>query len=156
MRIYFCGAIAAGRQNLPVYQYIVRRLTRQGHQVLTEHVADPDVLDRERALTPRRVYERDAEWMGAAEAVVAEVSMPSLGVGYEIACALMSGKPTLCLYRQGLEISKMITGNTSRSLTLAVWEDFPDLDRHIDSFLASVSAVPQACAARSEEACPRP
>jgi len=137
MRIYFCGAIAAGRENLPVYRHIVGRLKSIGHAVLTEHVAEPDVLERERALTPRRVFERDVEWMRDAECVIAEVSTPSLGVGYEIASALQATKPTLCLYRAGLEISKMITGNTSPALSLGTWTGLQDLDRRIDAFLAA-------------------
>jgi hypothetical protein len=135
MRIYFCGAIAAGRQNLPAYQHIVGRLKAQGHRVLTEHVADPDVLDQERRMTPRAVYERDAAWMQESEAVIAEISTPSLGVGYEIARALQMGKPTLCLYRDGLDVSKMITGNTSPCMSIATWRDAADLDRLIDAFL---------------------
>lgn len=139
MRIYFCGAIAAGRQNLPAYQHIVERLKNLGHRVLTEHVADPDVLASERTITPRRVFERDAAWMLESDVVIAEVSTPSLGVGYEIASALQMGKSTLCLYRRGLQISKIITGNTSPAMTLATWVELPELDRHIDAFLAGNS-----------------
>ena len=70
-----------------------------------------------------------------AEVVIAEVSTPSLGVGYEIASALKMGKPTLCLYREGQEVSKMITGNTSALISLAPWSDMPAIDRHVDAFL---------------------
>jgi hypothetical protein len=136
MRIYFCGSIAAGRKNLPAYQHIVGRLKGLGHHVLTEHVADPDVPDSESAIAPRRVFERDVAWMLESDVVIAEVSTPSLGVGYEIASALQMGKPTLCVYRHGLQISKMITGNTSPTMTLATWDELPDLDRHIETFLA--------------------
>ena len=44
-------------------------------------------------MTPRQVYERDMAWLAECEAVVAEVTTPSLGVGYEIAEALHLRKP---------------------------------------------------------------
>ena len=44
---------------------------------------------------------------------MAEVSSPSLGVGYEIGYAEALGKPILCLYRrqEGRRLSAMIGGN---------------------------------------------
>jgi hypothetical protein len=41
----------------------------------------------------------DMQWLEASTAVVAECTVPSLGVGYEIAMAHTRGKPILCLYR---------------------------------------------------------
>ncbi len=50
---------------------------------------------------PGDVYERDTAWIRACDALVAEVSTPSHGVGYEVAYALSLGKPVLCVYRTG-------------------------------------------------------
>ncbi len=141
VRIYFCGAISAGRAALPTYQHIVNLLKRLGHSVLTEHVARPDVADIERHLTPREVYERDLLWLRQSEAVIAEVSTPSLGVGYEIARALSMGKPTLCLFRDGLQISRMITGNGSPGLTVASYRDEEDLNESLFPFLSRLQPV---------------
>ena len=49
-------------------------------------------------LSEREIYERDMKWLLEADAVIAEVSNASLGVGYEIARAEMMQKPLLCLY----------------------------------------------------------
>ena len=141
MRIYFSGAIAGGRDNLPVYRHIVARLKSLGHSVPTEHVADPNVLDDERVVAPRAVYERDVAWINESQAMIADISTPSLGVGYEIACALQRGVPTLCVYREGLFVSKMITGNPSPHLTIATYRDTAELDRHIDTFLSRLFAT---------------
>ena len=138
VQIYFSGSIAGGRDNLPIYQHIVTRLKSLGHSVPTEHVADPDVLAAERVVSPRDVYERDVAWIDESEALIAEVSTPSLGVGYEIGYALQRGLPTLCVYREGLFVSKMITGNPSPHLTLATYRDEDELDRHVDEFLSHI------------------
>lgn len=135
VRIYFSGSIAGGRDNLPIYQHIVAYLKALGHAVPTEHVADPNVLTGERAVPPREVYERDVAWLESSDAVIADISTPSLGVGYEIACALQRGMPVLCVYREGLFVSKMITGNPSPHLTVVTYRDEAELDRHIDGFL---------------------
>ena len=138
MRIYFAGAISGGRDRLPVYQHIVSRLKSLGHSVPSEHVADPRVLEQEGSIAPRAVYERDVRWIRESEAMIAEVSTPSLGVGYEVACALQHGKSVLCLYSEGLRISKMITGNPSPQLSVFTYRDTNQLDRLLDSFLAAL------------------
>ncbi len=135
MKIYFCGAIMGGREHLPVFQHVVSRLKSLGHVVLSQHVADPNVLEQEQTVAAREVYERDVGWLRLSDAVVAEVSTPSLGVGYEVACALQLGKPVLCLFREGLSISKMITGNSSLGLTVATYGTVEELDQHLDGFL---------------------
>ena len=137
MRIYFAGAISGGRDDLSIYQYIIGRLQALGHTVPTEHVANPSVFEEESAMAPRAVYERDMAWLQQCDAMIAEVSTPSLGVGFEIAHGLQRGLPVLCLYREGLSVSKMITGNTSPNLTVAGYFNQHELDHHVDRFLAA-------------------
>jgi nucleoside 2-deoxyribosyltransferase len=139
MMIYFCGAILGGRSDLAVYQHVVRYLQSKGHEVPTQHVANPDALQEERSLTARRVYARDEAWIRQSDLLIAEISTPSLGVGYEIGRGLQQGMPVLCLYRTGLEVSKMITGNTAPNLQVQAYQDMEDLNRHIDRFLAPFS-----------------
>jgi hypothetical protein len=137
MQIYFCGSILGGREREDVYRHIVEHLQAEGHTVPTEHVARPHVLAEERAFTPREVYERDLTWLQASDRMIAEISTPSLGVGYEIACGLQLSMPVLCLYRDGLHVSKMITGNSSPGLQVHSYRDMAELDRYIDGFLAA-------------------
>src|SRR5438552_15504385 len=46
-KVYFCGSIRGGRQLQPLYSLIVDHLKECGCEVLTTHVADPDVVARE-------------------------------------------------------------------------------------------------------------
>jgi hypothetical protein len=137
MQIYFCGSILGGRENAGIYRSIVDHLQVQGHTVPTYHVAHPEVLAEESSLTARAVYERDVAWLQASNCMIAEVSTPSLGVGYEIARGLQQGMPVLCLYRDGLFISKMIAGNTSPGLRVRSYRDAGEMILHIDEFLAA-------------------
>ena len=49
-------------------------------------------------VTEEYIYNRDMDWLRTAECVVAEVTQPSLGVGYELGFAESINVPVLCLY----------------------------------------------------------
>jgi nucleoside 2-deoxyribosyltransferase len=112
MKIYFAGSIRAGRDDRPIYLEIIRLLGNYG-QVLTEHIGHDALTDfGEADKKDEFIYERDMGWLNEADVVVAEVTNPSLGVGYEI--GQMEGKkPVLCFYRiqEGKRLSAMISGN---------------------------------------------
>ena len=122
MNIYFSCSITGGREDEAVYQAIVQCLEEDGHTVPTAHLASPDVLSLEAVVDPVEVFNRDIGWIDAAEAVIAEVSTPSHGVGYEVAYALSLGRPVLCCYRQGTTVSKMILGNTHSTLRVQMYQ----------------------------------
>ena len=123
MNIYFACSITGGREFERVYQDLVAALLTDGHEVPTAHLAESSVASLEAVVAPREVYERDVTWIGAASAVVAEVSVPSHGVGYEIGFALNAGKPVLCLFQKGQKVSKMISGNPHPQLTVKAYRD---------------------------------
>ena len=123
MNIYFSCSITGGRKDQAIYASIVEALQAQGHQVPTAHLSSPDIMALEAVVSPNEVYQRDVAWVNGCDALIAEVSTPSHGVGYEIALALALGKPVFCLYRRGRRVSKMITGNNHPGLRQADYED---------------------------------
>lgn len=48
-------------------------------------------------VTEEFIYKRDVDWLLESDFVIAEVTQPSLGVGYELGFAEAKGKPVLCL-----------------------------------------------------------
>lgn len=96
MRIYLAAPMLGVRRALRVVRRVASALEKAGHVILTPHVLD-EVLDVEKGISPREVYERDVRLMEEAEVLVAEVSYPSLGVGFEIAYSLLRGKPVIAL-----------------------------------------------------------
>jgi hypothetical protein len=111
MKIYFAGAIRGGRQDAALYHEIVELLSKHG-EVLTEHVADTELGVLGQDIGDRNIHDRDLTWLRTSDYLVAEVTTPSLGVGYEIAKATGWSKPVLCLYRpaEGRSLSAMIAG----------------------------------------------
>ncbi len=91
MKIYFCGSVTGGREFQQNYRELIEFLKTKG-TVLTEHRGNKELSDRGEDLPDRIVFERDMKWLEQADIVVAEVSVPSLGIGYEIATAEKQGK----------------------------------------------------------------
>ncbi len=122
MNIYFACSITGGRQDELVYQALVTALQKNGHHVPTALLASPEVMPLEGVVLPQDVYARDVRWISECDMLLAEVSTPSHGVGYEIGYALSLGKKVLCLYHQGRKVSKMILGNPHPMLTIHPYE----------------------------------
>ncbi|XP_036429297.1 2'-deoxynucleoside 5'-phosphate N-hydrolase 1 [Colossoma macropomum] len=114
MHIYFCGSIRGGRQDVEVYQRIVKKLQTYG-KVLTEHVSHAELSEKGEDATldgDKAIHDRDMEWLTSSDVIVAEVTQPSLGVGYELGRAVAMNKRILCLFRpsSGRVLSAMIRG----------------------------------------------
>lgn len=122
MNIYFACSITGGREFESVYQVIARALIDDHHQVPTAHLAQSGIMALEAVINPFEVYSRDVTWIRESHALIAEVSVPSHGVGYEIGFALGLGKPVLALYQQGRKVSKMISGNPDSNLYVMAYE----------------------------------
>jgi hypothetical protein len=119
LTIYFGGAISGGRADVGHYRRIVDALLADGHRVLAGAVASEDVTAHGEGLDSGAIFERDLRWIGEADVLVAEVSVPSTGVGYEIAAARYRfGRPVICLYRAGhtKRCSAMVAGDAGVEL----------------------------------------
>lgn len=139
MKIYFACSITGGREYEKNYQVITRYLQDQRHEVPTAHLAESNILDLERVVVPSEVYARDVDWIQASDILIAEVSVPSHGVGYEIGYALNLGKPVLCLHKAGRAVSKMITGNPDSLLSVKSYEDIEQALKEINLLVNNVT-----------------
>ena len=114
MKIYFSGSVSGGREDVGLYLQIIVQLKEHG-LVLTEHIGDARLdAGGEPGLSVVEIHDRDLAWLRQADCLVAEVTTPSLGVGYEIGKATEWGKSVLCLFRtgNGSMLSPMIVGSS--------------------------------------------
>ena len=139
MKIYFACSITGGREYEKNYQAITRFLLDDGHEVPTAHLAKSNILNLEQIVIPNDVYTRDVDWIQASDILLAEVSIPSHGVGYEIGFALNLGKPVLCIHHAERGISKMITGNPHPLLTINTYEDISQVLEQINRFVKIIT-----------------
>ena len=134
MKIYFAGSIRGGRDDVGLYLQIIEHLKKYG-EVLTEHIGDKNLaLLGEDGVKDDHIHNRDLEWFMQSNVVVAEVTTPSLGVGYEIGRAVENQKRVLCLYRpqDGKRLSAMIAG--SPDVTNVEYKTLDDAKKIIDDF----------------------
>ena len=133
MKIYFAGSIRGGRGDAMLYQQIIELLGEYG-EVLTEHIGDETLSHLGGGIDPGYIFERDTDWIRDADVVVAEVTTPSFGVGYEIGLAESLDKRILCLYREqeDRKPSAMILGN--RYLSISEYESITDIEDVLRDF----------------------
>jgi inosine/xanthosine triphosphatase len=117
-KIYFAASISGGRDFIEHYIRIVEILKKMGHSVLSEHVSNPMItaLSGDDGMTQKEIFQRDTEWINQCDLMVAEVTQPLLGVGFEIAYAVNQKKPVIALYYKNAtqRLSSMIAGQNSK------------------------------------------
>ena len=136
MKIYFACSISGGRKDEKAYQYLVQVLTGMGIDVPNAHIAETGVEEVDAREEPWDIYNRDVTWIQESDLLVAEVSTPSHGVGYEIGYALDLEKPVLCLHRKEIVVTKMITGNPHPLLTVMGYENISKAEEILQTYLA--------------------
>ena len=140
MKVYFAASIRGGRKDQNKYRELIRFLSSKV-EVLTEHVGDTGIEEiGEQDLSDKEIYQRDLEWLESADAVIAEVTNPSLGVGYELGMAEKFGKPILCLYEDSnkkRKLSAMVSGNLK--FRTFHYHDLDHAKEEILSFIHSLS-----------------
>ena len=141
MNIYFACSITGGRQEQSVYQVIVDTLLRDGHVVPTAHLSEPDVMALEEIVDPLEVFTRDIEWIEGCQVLIAEVSTPSHGVGFEISYALSKNKSVLCLYQHGKRVSKMLTGNINPNIQIVSYQHPDQIPLILNNFLTQLNVT---------------
>jgi 2'-deoxynucleoside 5'-phosphate N-hydrolase len=140
--VYFSGSISGGRDDLDHYRGLVAGLERRGVEVLAGQVTNDAIGSAGESLSPEAVFERDLAWLErvarSGGALVAEVTAPSHGVGYEIAAArYLYDIPVIALFRasSGRRCSAMIAG--APGVLLLEWE--PErMDEVLDRVVAKL------------------
>lgn len=113
-KVYFCGSIRGGRDYADKYQKIIEILSSK-YEVLTEHIGFNNLERFESGKTDEYIYLRDKALLDKADFIVAECSVTSLGVGYELAYSESHRKPVFVLYdlTTNKKLSAMIAGDAS-------------------------------------------
>lgn len=145
MKIYFAGSIRGGRDDQDLYLRLIDHLKKYG-EVLTEHVGDRNLTSYGETISDPEIHDRDMNWLGLADVIVADVTTSSTGVGYEIGRIVERNKHVekdsmkyiLCLYHpeEGKKLSAMING--SDSLMNVEYKDLEEAVKHIDNFFSYI------------------
>lgn len=136
MIIYCAGPIKGNTEFKDNYAQVVDIVESLGHTALSEmsnkfHSSIP--------LSAKQIYARDIKWLEGSKLMIAEISGPSLGVGFEIAYALFVKKvPVLAVHKSDApDVSSMITGCNDPKLIVKKYTDTDDLAKTIQNFIVN-------------------
>ena len=112
MRIYVSGSIYGGRQKIETYRTIINALESFG-EVCDRQIIDEDILKKEEYQGDESIFKGLEKDLKSADIIFAEVTVPSLGVGYELGFADQLGKKVIAIYDLNMidKVSTMIRGN---------------------------------------------
>jgi hypothetical protein len=142
MKVYLSTAITRGRREyVDAVRNILDALKEEGVDVLNDRVADPNFPDPEtdRAETMRELN----SWLDAADALIAEATISSTGVGCELTQAQMRNKPVLLLYDAhfGFRISDWVTHNPETNVEARPYRDRNEIARIVKEFVGGVKTA---------------
>ena len=141
-KIYFAASIRGGRDDVELYRELIDYMQTFG-KVLTEHIGLGLKPSGENDKDDKFIHDRDMAWLDESDVLIAEVTQPSLGVGYEIGRAIERGKTILCLFRpdSGRVLSAMIRGAEGENLQAKDYQGIDEAKRIIRGFLATKNLI---------------
>ncbi len=112
MKIYMSGSIYGGTQKIETYKVLINQLKNYG-EILNDNIADENTIAKEAFQKDEDIFEELVAKMHTADIVFSEVSIPSLGVGYELGLADSLNKKIIAIYDKEYvdKVSTMIRGN---------------------------------------------
>jgi len=125
MKIYFTAKTTGDGEGVR-YRAILDAIKTLGHVVVSgEQIITPDMLREDAKKTAEEIFIREKKRIDEADCLIAEVTVPSSGVGGEVVYGLVHDKPVLALFYKDAQnqLSPMIAGNPSDHLYLEHYED---------------------------------
>jgi hypothetical protein len=147
MNIYFTISIRGAREHGPEIKKMLEHLENSKHKVTRRSIKvmnhddenNPDVKEivNLRGEDVPEVYKSTLRKIREADVVIADTSVPSSSVGYEIAMAQAERKPILVLHsKNSLKfLADVLGGNTSKVFKLAKYGNAEEAIAEIDGFL---------------------
>jgi len=143
VKVYLACTVRGDRGGVAAGRAICARLQQAGHEVLTSHLLDDNVETAESQLTEDAVFRRDLEWLTACDALVAEASGSSFGVGFEVGYVLARAHSTrqrvVLLYDRARadRVSRLVVGNVHPWCVTFGYRSLDELVAFIDQCFAA-------------------
>ncbi len=137
MKIYVSGSIYGGTEKIETYKCMIEELEKYG-EVLDKQIADPNTIVNEAYQNDEDIYKDLEGKIIDADIIFAEVTIPSLGVGYEIGFADKLGKKIIAIYDEVYtpKVSTMIRGN--KRIKLIPYKDIQEIFDNLEELLNKI------------------
>lgn len=99
MKINFIAAPTKSDKLKEMYKNLINHLRKDGHTVLDHrpHELDPEILVTQTDEEIADHYKKLEKYMKNCDVLIADISLPDIGTGYEISQAISLRKPVLAL-----------------------------------------------------------
>ena len=134
MKIYVSGSIYGGTQKIDTYKILIEELEKYG-EVLNKQIADPNVIANEVYKKDEDIFKDLEDKLIISDVLVAEVSIPALGVGYELGFADKLNKKIIAIYDEIYtpKVTTMIRGN--KRIKLIPYQRIEEITSNLDKLL---------------------
>ena len=121
MKVYFTASFSGKEQYKEEYELVINTLKDLDAQVLdlVSHVS-PEIFTSSPE-EKKKIYKKIDNCLKVADLVVAEISYPSINVGYEISTALKMEKPVLALRLKGTR-SNVLEGHPDEKFKIVEYK----------------------------------
>lgn len=149
MKIHFTVSFRGAEQNREQMSALLKALKAEGHKITLRPFAvdDADVDERSKQIedlietrtgsSASDIYKLTLKRIREADVVISDSTVPSSGIGYEIAMAQNEKKPILTLHNKSAENSRaqVLSGNQDRLFEFAEYSTVDEAMSEIRSFL---------------------
>ena len=142
-KVYFACSVRGGGDTSH-YLALLTTIKEAGGEVLSEIFVNDAIQFSGSPLPEPQIYARDISMIQDADIIIAEVTNPSLGVGYELGYAENLHKPILCLFDTNSQkkLSAMVKGNPYNKVVLYSSDSLPvqEIQEFISYFHSTVNS----------------
>lgn len=134
MKIYISGSIYGGQEKIETYKILIKELEKYGI-VYDKQIADPEVIDKEVFQKDEEIFLNLESCIKDADILFAEITVPSLGVGYEIGLADSLGKKIIGIYDKTKinKVSTMLRGN--KRIRIIEYSNIKEITDNLERYL---------------------
>lgn len=141
MNIYFACSSTEIEKHKETYLQVVRSIRELGHKISIDWL-EKSLEDGKSDQEWKEIIKREGiRALKGSDALIAEVSLPSSSVGYQVALAISNKRPVLCLYSADFgekKPPKVINASSSPFLRVNKYSG-STLKQTVSKFLASLA-----------------
>lgn len=123
MKIYLAHSLTQAPEEFKTEMVKLRKLLKTEHEVLE--------FKGLMAGTPEDVYYHDVQCVKDCDILLAEVSYPAIGLGFEIATALQLNKKVIAVAKTDAKISRLVLGITHPNYKFIRYEKIDQILNYI-------------------------
>lgn len=145
MKIYFTASTSESAKKIEKYRSIIQFLTDLGH-VNTNYVHfpkdSPEYLKAEEILRETNVYDYQTSIINKSDVLLADITNPSITVGYQIDYAINRKIPIIAIYKKNknFRLPVVLTHTHFGLLDIQKYEDSDDLKAILKSSIENIKA----------------